>query len=61
MELDIWREFIRKLQNIVNNICEDVFVDNDEIKAFGEIALLKMDLTRFLVEHYEGKRRARNE
>ncbi len=53
LENNYWERFFTKLKNTVDGIQDDILVDSDEVKAFGEIALLKRDLEKFLKEHWD--------
>jgi hypothetical protein len=44
MKNETWQNILTYLQNTINNIREDVFEDNDEVKAMGELALLELEI-----------------
>ncbi len=44
---------VQHLRNTADNVAEDVFVDCDEVKAFGELALLQRYIEKFLRENWD--------
>lgn len=48
-----WELMASKLINAGKNLIEDVRLNSDEIKAFGELALLKRDIELFLQENWD--------
>ncbi len=53
MKLDEWEKIIQALKNSVDNIATDVLKDSDEVKAFGELALLQRFIEKTLREKWE--------
>jgi len=52
MKWDDWDKIIRKLRNCVDNIASDVVEDSDEVKAFGELALLRLEIDSILQKYW---------
>lgn len=52
MKLDDWEKIIRKLRNDVDSIASDVLEDSDEVKAFGELALLRLEIDSILQKYW---------
>lgn len=48
MKIEEWEKMFLKLRNTADNISEDVLLDKDEVKAFGELALLEKQIHYFL-------------
>ena len=46
--MEDWHKLLTYLQNATNNIRKDVLENSDEVKAFGEMALLCNVLDLFL-------------
>ena len=55
MKLGEWEKIIQFLKNSVDGIATDVLEDSDEVKAFGELALLQRSIERILREKWEVK------
>jgi hypothetical protein len=53
MILKKWQLLIEKLENTAKGIGEDILEESDEVKAFGEIALLRRNLETFLRENWD--------
>jgi hypothetical protein len=53
LKLDEWEKIIQFLKNSVDGIVADVLKDCDEVKAFGELALLQRFIEKTLREIWE--------
>ena len=53
MKLDEWEKIIQFLKNSVDGIAADVLKDCDEVKAFGDLALLQGYVEKILREIWE--------
>ncbi len=53
MKIDEWEKIIQLLKNSVDNIASDILEDSDEVKAFGELALMQRSIEKILREKYD--------
>jgi hypothetical protein len=53
LKIDEWEKIIQFLKNSVDNIGSDVLKDSDEVKAFGELALMQRSIEKILREKWE--------
>jgi hypothetical protein len=53
LKLDEWEKIIQSLKNSVDNVASDILEDSDEVKAFGELALMQRSIEKILREKYD--------
>jgi hypothetical protein len=53
VKLEIWQKIIFALTQSVQAVEEDVLIDEDEVKAFGELALLQRQIEGYLRQWWD--------
>ena len=54
MKLEVWEKIIQHLRRDVDSVASDVLEDSDEVKAFGELALLRLQIDDILKKYWIG-------
>lgn len=54
MKLEVWEKIIQQLRFDVDGIASDVLESSDELKAFGELALLRLRIDEILKKYWLG-------
>ena len=53
MKNDEWEKIIQSLRYDVDSLATDVLEDSDEVKAFGELALMQRKIEKILREKWD--------